>query len=95
MRNPTVIYIDARKRKKPLCNENSWLPKKATDVPKTANTDALANINTRISLKRLTEGICFTEERNIMLMPIEQGSANPTKPKTNGKMIDEYKDMTF
>jgi hypothetical protein len=32
------------------------------------------------------------DDRNIILIPIEQGSTNPIKPKTNGSIIVAYKD---
>jgi hypothetical protein len=32
------------------------------------------------------------DERNIILIPIEQGSTNPIKPKINGSIIVAYKD---
>jgi hypothetical protein len=43
-----------------------------------------------ISLNRFAEPVSLMEDRNIILIPIEQGSANPINPKKNGSTIDEY-----
>ena len=62
---------------------------KATDKPNRAKTKARTNMKMVISLIRLAEFVRFTEDRNIILIPIEQGSTNPIRPKTNGRIITE------
>ena len=47
-------------------------------------------MKTAISLNRLAELVLSMDDRNMMLIPIEQGSANPIKPKKNGSNIVEY-----
>jgi hypothetical protein len=44
-------------------------------------------MKTAISLNRLAELVLSMDDRNITLIPIEQGSTNPINPKTNGSII--------
>jgi hypothetical protein len=46
-----------------------------------------------ISLNRVAKRVCLIDDRKITLIPIEQGSTNPIKPKVKGNIIDAYQDM--
>ena len=65
---------------------NSLFPAKATDNPNRAKTIARTNMKTAISLYRLAELVRSMDDRNMILIPIVQGSTNPINPKTNGSI---------
>jgi hypothetical protein len=48
-----------------------------------------------ISLNRVAKRVCRIDDKNITLIPIEQGSTNPIKPKVKGNSIDPYQDMVL
>lgn len=50
-------------------------------------TPIRTNMKTAISRYRFVELVLSMDDRNMILIPIEQGSTNPIKPKTNGRII--------